>query len=165
VDSHTFTSGNAGLEVFPAEPSVGGLSYSVVPGQLGQAWLGTAPQRFFTLTEAQVKLENNIALRDTDLGGQVRAIVPGARRVSAGFTLLAQDDDQTKSLYEVAKLRGTFSVLLQMGQQSGRMMAVYLPAVKPETPAFDDSADRLAWRFNNNLAEGTNNDELYIAFA
>ena len=87
------------------------------------------------------------------------------QRISAEFALLAQDDDQTKNLYQVAKLRGTISVLLQLGQQTGRMMAVYLPAVKPEMPLFDDSAERLAWRFSNNLAEGTNNDELYIAFA
>jgi hypothetical protein len=166
LDSQSFATGSAGLQAFPEEPSLTGFSYSIVPGQLGQAWLGVSPQQFFTLTDGQVRMENNIALRETDVvgAGQARALSTGIRQVSAAFTLLAQDDAQTNNLYQIARQRGTISVLLQLGRQTGRMMAMYLPAVRPQVPVFDDSTERLTWRFSNNLAEGLNNDELFIAF-
>jgi hypothetical protein len=65
----------------------------------------------------------------------------------------------------VARQRGTISALLQLGQQSGRMMGIFLPSIKPDVPVFDDTAERLVWHFGQSFAEGTDNDELYIAFA
>ena len=38
VDNVSFSSGIAGLTQFPAEPAIGAFDYSVVPGNLGQAW-------------------------------------------------------------------------------------------------------------------------------
>jgi len=32
-------------------------------------------------------------------------------------------------------------------------------------PNYDDSETRLQWQFRNNLAQGTANDEIFIAFA
>ena len=37
--------------------------------------------------------------------------------------------------------------------------------VVPEVPNYNDSDTRLVWDFKNNLAQGTAEDELYIAFA
>jgi hypothetical protein len=166
LDSQSFTTGSAGLEAFPAEPVPEALNYSIVPGQLGQAWMGSTPQQFFTMTDAQIRVDNNALLRQTDVrAGRAGAIVPGTRHVSAEFTIFAQDDEQTNSLYQIAKQRGTISVMLQLGQASGRMMAIFLPSVVPVLPVFDDSTDRLAWRFTNNLAGGISNDELYLALA
>ncbi len=56
-------------------------------------------------------------------------------------------------------------MMLQMGKQQGQLLGAYLPSVVPVIPAFDDSETRLRWRFKNNLAQGTSDDELYIAFA
>jgi hypothetical protein len=44
-------------------------------------------------------------------------------------------------------------------------MGVYMPAVTPEIPMYDDSQVRLQWHFNNCLANGVSDDELYFAFA
>ena len=45
VDSSSFVGGQAGLAAFPAEPAVSGLNYAIVPGHLGQVWLGSAPNQ------------------------------------------------------------------------------------------------------------------------
>ena len=41
IDSSSFSSGVASLQSFPAEPAAAAFDYSIVPGNLGQAWLGT----------------------------------------------------------------------------------------------------------------------------
>jgi hypothetical protein len=55
--------------------------------------------------------------------------------------------------------------MLQLGQQQGQLMGIYMPNVTPEMPDYVDSDLRLTWTFNNNLAQGTADDEIYIAFA
>jgi hypothetical protein len=56
-------------------------------------------------------------------------------------------------------------MMLQMGKQKGQLLGAYLPSVLPVIPSFDDSEIRLRWQFENNFAEGTSDDEFYIAFA
>ena len=70
-----------------------------------------------------------------------------------------------KDLYLSAKQRAPISVLLQLGQQQGRMMGIYLPSVTLEIPEYDDRETRLIWDFKANIAQGTNNDELFVALA
>src|SRR5438105_2365177 len=41
LDSSSFSAGMAGLSSFPAEPNSQGFDYSIVPGHLGQVWLGS----------------------------------------------------------------------------------------------------------------------------
>jgi hypothetical protein len=166
LDSSSFISGSAGLVSFPAEPAIAAFNYSVVPGQLGQAWLGVTLNQFFTLTQASIELKNNIDVRNQEFGSSYpRAIAPGMREVLVNFALFAQDDAQTQTLYTSAKQRGTISAMLQLGQQQGELMGIFLPAVTPEIPAYIDSETRLQWQFKNNLAQGTTDDEIYIAFA
>jgi hypothetical protein len=85
--------------------------------------------------------------------------------VISTFTLFAQAESDTASLYAAAKARAPVSALLQLGKQQGQMMAIYLPNVVPELPLFDDAERYLLWEFKNNLAQGVSNDEAYIAFA
>jgi hypothetical protein len=166
VDALTFSSGSAGLDSFPMEPSAVPTNVGAVPGHLGQAWLGGTASRFFTVTEASIQLQNTIELRNQDFGSSYpHSITPGTRQVKAGFSLFTRDDNQTSALYTAAKQRGTISMMLQMGKQKGQLMGVYLPSVTPALPAFDDSETRLRWIFKNNVAQGTADDELYIAFA
>ena len=54
VDTASFESGQFGLSTYPAEPSVAPINYSIIPGNLGQVWLGSSPTRFLTLTNATV---------------------------------------------------------------------------------------------------------------
>ncbi len=166
LDSYSFVAGTAGLGAFPAEPALTNFDYSIVPGHLGQVWLGNPASQFFTLIEASVEIKNNIAVRNQEFGSSYpRAVAHGPRHVVSEFTLFAQDDAQTNSLYAAAKLRDPFPAMLQLGQRQGQIMGVFLPAVSPEIPNYNDSETRLLWEFKNNVAQGTSNDEVYIAFA
>ena len=166
LDSYSFVPGTAGLSTFPVEPDLADFDYSIVPGHLGQAWLGSPASQFFTLIEASVEIKNNIVARNQEFGSSYpRAVAHGPRQVVSEFTLFAQDDAQTNDLYAAAKLRDTFPAMLQLGQQQGQMMAVFLPAMSPEIPNFNDSETRLLWEFKSNVAQGTSNDEVSIAFA
>jgi hypothetical protein len=167
LDSTSFTPGQAGLGAFPAEPQLDGFDYSIVPGHLGQVWLGATPSnQFFTLTEAKVGVNNSIEVRNREFGASVpRAIAPGPRLVSSEFSLFAQDDGQTSALYQVARARQPIAAMIQLGQQQGQLLGVYMPNVIPEVPHFDDSDTRLQWAFTGCKAQGVADDELYIAFA
>ncbi|MBV9763120.1 MAG: hypothetical protein JO340_21335 [Acidobacteriaceae bacterium] len=166
LDSSSFVAGDGGLSSFPTEPTLTKFDYSIVPGHLGQAWLGSTPNQFFTLTGASVELKNNIDVRNQEFGSSYpRAIAAGMRQVASTFTLFAQDDEQTTALYAAAKQRTPVTAMLQLGQQTGQVMGLFIPNVTPEIPTFDDGLTRLQWSFKNNLAQGTAENELYIAFA
>jgi len=166
LDSSSFVPGSAGLAAYPVEPRVGKGDYSIVPGHLGEVWLGSPASQFFTLVGASLMLKNNIDLRDREFGSSYPlGISPGAREVITRFSLLAQDDAQTIALYAAAKQRSPIASMLQLGQQRGQIMGVFMPRVVPEIPAFNDDKLRLQWDFNNNLAEGVADDEIYFAFA
>jgi hypothetical protein len=166
LDSYSFVAGTAGLSEFPAEPALSTFDYSIVPGHLGQVWLGSAMNQFFTLTEANIEIRNNIEVRNQEFGSSYpRAVAPGPREVLTKFTLFAQDDTQTRDLYAAAKERTQIAAVLQLGQKQGQIMGIFLPAVTPEIPSYNDSETRLLWEFKNNLGQGVSNDEAYVAFA
>jgi hypothetical protein len=166
LDSVSFSAGQAGLTGFPAEPQVGSFDYSIVPGSLGQVWIGATANQFFTLTQGKVLLDNGIETRDMEFGSILpRAIAPGPRTVTAGFSVYAQDDAQTEALYAAARSRQMTPAMIQFGQEQGQLLAVYLPNVQPEVPVYDGSDTRLQWKFQACRAHGTVDDELYVAFA
>jgi hypothetical protein len=165
LDSASFTSGLAGLTQFPDEPASVGFDYTIVPGHLGQVWMGAAPNRFFTVTAAELTLDNNIALRAREFGSDfARCITGGQRSVRLNFRIFEQDDAQTKELYQAARQRSPIGVALQLGEQAGQLFGAYLPAMVPEVPEFDDGETRLEWKFQNSQAQGAVDDELYVAF-
>jgi hypothetical protein len=151
---------------FPAEPALGDFNYSVVPGHMGQAWLGAPASQFFTVTEATITLSNGLDARSSELGSATpRAIWPGTRTVTAAFELFSQDDESTAGLYQAARQQSPIEVMFQLGETEGQLMGVYLKSVVPETPEFDDSENRLGWSFRASRAQGTTDDEIAIAFA
>lgn len=166
IDSTSFMAGTAGLFAFPAEPALASFDYSVVPGHLGEFWMGGPTNQFFTLTGAQMQLSNSLDTRHREYGATLPlALSPGMRHVVSQITLLAQTDAQTAALYQAARSRTPVPAMLQLGQQQGQLMGIYLPNVQPEIPIYNDSEYRLQWSFQNNLAQGQADDELYIAFA
>lgn len=165
VDSSSFQAGQFALSSFPGEPSVAPISYSIVPGNLGQVWLGSSPAEFFTLTAATITFSNNLDLRAREYGAILpQAIAPGQRSVSVQFTLYELDDAATAALYEAARQRSPISMMMQLGQQQGELFGIYMQSVIPEVPAFDDSDKRLQWQFPTCRAQGSVNDEIYVAF-
>lgn len=166
IDSASFAQGQGGLAAFPAEPQLSPFDYSIIPGSLGQVWLGAPANQFFTLTQCKILLENGIETRHSEFGSILPlAVAPGPRTVTAGFSIYAQDNAQSQSLYEAARTRQAIPAMVQFGQQQGEMMGVYLPNVQPEVPLFDGSATRLQWSFQSCRAHGSVDDELYVAFA
>ena len=165
VDTSSFSSGAGQLQSFPAEPGLDAFDYSIVPGNMGQAWLGTSPARFFTITNASVVLKNGLDTRAREFGSSLpRAVSPGQRTVTAAFDLYGLDDDATKGLYQAARQQSPITVMFQLGELEGQVMAVHLKSVIPEVPEFDDSDNRLQWRFRSSRAQGTVDDEIAVAF-
>jgi hypothetical protein len=167
VDSVSFaSSASAGqLQTFPAEPPVGAFDYTIVPGNLGEAWLGTAPTQFFTITSASVVMKNGLDTRFKEFGSSLpQAISPGERTVTAAFELYSQTDPNTQGLYQAARQQAPISVMFQLGESQGQLVGVYLPSVIPVVPEFDDSKNRLQWKFRSSRAQGTVNNEIAVAF-
>ncbi|MGH9645776.1 MAG: hypothetical protein ACRD4E_03075 [Bryobacteraceae bacterium] len=165
LDSASFVSVEAGLGSYPAEPDSANFDYTIVPGHLGQIWMGAPESQFFTLTAAQLTMTNGITQRLQEFGSDfARCITAGERTVRLNFRIFEQDDAQTKGLYQAARQRSPIGVMLQLGEQPGQLFGAYMPAMVPEVPQFDDSETRLQWAFQNDRAQGTVNDELYIAF-
>lgn len=165
LDSASFVSGQAGLQQFPEEPPSANFDHSIVPGHLGQAWMGSVPAQFFTLASAQITVTNNFDLRAREFGEILpRAIAAGQRAVRVDFSVYAQDDGQTKALYQAARQQSPMSVMLQLGQQTGQLCGVFLKSVVAETPEFDDRETRLIWSFKACRAQGSGDDEIVVAF-
>jgi hypothetical protein len=166
VDSSSFSSGQGGMNAFPPEPAIADFDLNVVPGNLGQAWIGSTAQQFQTVTSASVHISNNLDTRVREFGSSVPlAICPGARTVTLDLALFEKDDTATASLYQSARLRTPISIMLQLGQTQGQLFGIYLKSVIPELPEFDDSETRLQWKFGKSRAQGTVDDEIAVAFA
>src|SRR4051794_15100057 len=151
--------------MFPSEPDLQTFDAAIVPGHLGQVWLGAVAERFYTLSSASIELSNQLETRAREFGlDGMRAVVPGERKIVADFDLFAGSDDATKALHTAAKQRSPMQVMFQLGEQSQQLFGVYLKSVVPEVPEYDDSDPRLAWKFRDCRAQGTGEDEISIAF-
>lgn len=166
IDSTTFASGVGGLGAYPAEPTVAGVEYNIIPGHIGQVWIGASPTKFYTLIDAEIEIKNNLDMRKREFGyGGPTCIAAGEREVGIKFRLYEKDDAATLALYQAARNRTPISIMIQLGQSAGQLCGVYLPAVVPEVPEFDDRQARLEWNFSLSAAQGSNDDEIQIAFA
>ena len=165
VDSSSFASGSGQLTVFPAEPALGAFDYSIVPGNMGEAWMGSTPNQFYTITSGSFQLDNGLDMRSKEFGTNLpRAIAPGKRSVTANFNLYEMSDTATPSLYQAARQQSPVSVMFQLGQQAGQVMAVYLMSMVPVVPQFNDSDNMLQWKFQSSRAQGTTDNEIVVAF-
>ncbi len=165
IDSSSFLAGAASLQSFPVEPAAAAFDYSIVPGNLGQAWLGSTSSQFFTVTSASIGVRNNLEPRSREFGSTLPLnIAPGRRDVAVSLELYSQDDLATQSLYQAARQQSPMSVMFQLGNSSGQMMAVYLQSVIPSVPEFNDGQNRQLWQFRPSRAQGTVDNELQVAF-
>ncbi len=165
IDSASFAAGVASLTSFPAEPAAAAFDYTIVPGNLGQAWFGTAASQFFTVTSANIALRNNLEPRSREFGASLPLVIaPGRRDVAVSLELFSQDDSATEGLYQAARQQSPITAMLQLGNTSGQMMGVYLQSVIPVVPEFDDRQNRLQWQFRPSRAQGTIDNEIQVAF-
>ena len=165
IDSASFENGQGGLTAFPDEPAIEPLNYSIIPGHLGEVWLGNAPDNFCSLTKAELSFSNDVDLRRHEFGCPLsKGISPGARDVLFDFSIYQQDNAPTQSLYQAARQRSPVSIMLQFGQRQGQLFGIYMKSVVLEVPEFDDSDKRQQWQFQNCRAQGGPDDEIFIAF-
>jgi len=165
LDSSSFAGGMGQLSNFPVEPALGNFDYSIVPGNMGEAWLGSSPTKFYTITSGTFELDNGLDMRSKEFGTNLpRAIAPGPRSVTATFNLYELNDSATQGLYQAARQQSPINVMFQLGQQTGQVMGVYMMSVVPSVPEFDDSDNRLQWKFQGSKAQGTTDNELVVAF-
>jgi hypothetical protein len=90
--------------------------------------------------------------------------VPGQRTVSLTFSIYQQDDPATAGLYQAARQRSPISVMIQLGQQQSQLFGVYMKSVVAEVPGFEDSDKRQQWQFQSSRAQGSVDDEIFVAF-
>jgi hypothetical protein len=165
IDSVSYEDGQGGLSSFPAEPVDAPHSYSPVPGNLGQVWLGVLPQRMYTISAASIELRNNIETRHNEFGSILpRAITPGNREVTVGLELFGQDDEVTTALYQAARQHSPVSMMFQLGHSAGQLFGLHMKSLVPDVPEFDDGDKRLRWKFRDTRAQGTADDEIVVAF-
>ena len=164
VDSASFASGDGAATAFPSEPVNAGFSYSPVPGNLGQIWLGVLPGRFHTVSQASIDIRNNLNVRAREYGYAVpRGITPGPREVTMTMELFSQDDEAATALYQAARQRSPITMMFQLGQSGGQLMGIWLKSLVPDVPKFDDADLRLRWTFHDTRAQGTAEDEIVVA--
>ena len=165
IDSASFVAGQGSASQFPVEPSTAASTYSPVPGNLGQVWLGVIPSQLFTVSQATIELRNNLDMRNKEFGSVLpQGINPGAREILMSVDLFSQDDAATTALYQASRQQDPVGVMFQMGQNPGQLMAISLKSLVPDVPEFDDSDKRLKWRFRDTRAQGTADDEIVVAF-
>ena len=165
VDGTSFISGQNGATTFPTEPQSNGISYSPVAGNLGQVWIGVVPGQLFTVSSATIEVRNNLEARNREFGRSLPSgLTPGQREVIVSLELFAQDDDLTKGLYQAARQQDPVGLMFQLGQSTSELAGIYIKSMIPEVPAFDDSEKRLKWKFKESRAQGTNDDEIIVAF-
>jgi hypothetical protein len=166
IDSASFASGLANLSAYPPEPAIEGVPYDLIPGHIGQVWMGVAPTQFFTLTEAEITINNNIDMRKREFGfAGPTCIAGGEREVGIRFRIYEKDDAATMALYQSARNRTPINIMIQLGQSAGQLCGINLSAVVPEVPEFDDRQPRLEWNFTLSRAQGAVDDEIQIAYA
>ncbi|MBM3758872.1 MAG: hypothetical protein FJW36_01365 [Acidobacteria bacterium] len=156
--------GGVGFQFPEAPANASPLANSPIAGHLGQAFIGVPASRLCTLTQAEIRIDNNIEPRTDEFGCfDTKAFVLGRRKVSLDLTVFERNDALSQALYTKAVNNEPVPVMLQMGTQSGSMFAVYLPSVLFPVPAFNDDQPRLLWQFRNAVAMGLQNDEIFIA--
>jgi hypothetical protein len=165
VDSSSFNGASGGLTQFPVEPAVQAQSWAPVPGQLGQAWIGSGPSEVLTLTKAQIVVKNNLMTRSFEFGSnQPLALSAGDREVDIQFEVYSTDDSVFGEMYHASQTETPIPLTIQLGEQPGAMAAIYVKSFVPQVPDYDDSETRLLWSFRNSRAQGTGDDEIFFAF-
>jgi len=165
VDSSSFQASDGGLSVFPTEPAVQAETWAPVPGNLGQAWLGSPPSQVLTLTRALVRVKNNLVTRSFEFGAtQPLALSPGDRDVEVQFEVYSTDQSVFTQMYQAALTETPIPLTIQLGEQAGAMAAVYIKTFVPQVPQFNDAETRLLWSFSSSRAQGAGNDEVFFAF-
>ena len=158
-----FSAGSTGLAQFPAEPSTAYKSFQLVPGHVGKLFLGDVAYHLLDLT---LSLRNQVDARALEFGTSIAPCYSAdLREVEIAFRLFASSDAAVVNLHALSRNRQETSLTIQLGNQAGQLVGVYVPRFVPEIPEVVDSESRAVLSFPSSLAYGVFNDEITVAFA
>lgn len=164
-DSASELPSSSGLQEFPSEPTGEWAAGELIPGSIGRAWIGAGGEACNTLLVGKLAMDNHIDYRRREFGGVRGGCVrAGMRDVRLDLRMRAENSDETRALFSASRLQQAVPVMLQLGESSGRMCAMYFPQVVMDVPVFDDSGPSLEWIIRQARAQGVYNDELIVAF-
>ena len=165
-DSSSFAEGIVGLTEYPPEPVLGDYPASLIPGSLGQAWVGSTVSQSFNVLLSSIRVMNNIDYRRREFGPGIQGcIAGGARDVRVNLRLSANASSEMSSLFAASRSREPIPVMFQLGDVTGQLCGLYIKSLVPEVPGFEDAQTKLEWTVRDARAQGSHNDELSIAFA
>ena len=153
--------------IFPAEPAIAPLTYSLVPGHLGEAWMGATPALVVLYGDegsTDVQQQSGPQKQRVWFPAGSRNQPRGSQRGDRFHCLPAGRRDHARVVPGGNGNGSPIPVMLQLGQQSGQMFGLYMSSVIPQVPQFDDSDKRQQWQFVNCRAQGVLNDEIFVAF-
>ncbi len=148
LDSSSFETGAGATDELPGGTALDTFDYSIVPGHMGQAWLGDIANAVLHDHERHNHSEKRA--RDTEQG--VRPV-----DLDGDFTGAAHGDGGLRPLragrrrHQGTVPGGAAAIADQRDvparrERPGSVMGVYLKSVVPEVPEFDDGQNRLQWK-------------------
>jgi len=163
VSVSSFAQGSAGLSGFPLEPGATSQSFQLVPGHVGRLFLGGTE---FFLLSLSVRLLNNADTATREFGMALSPCYSAdVREVTVQFQLYAGEDAAVEQLHTLSRQRQETDLTIQLGNQAGQLVGVYIPRFVPEIPELQDANTRVVMNYPGSIAYGVSNDEISIAFA
>ena len=137
IDSSSFSAGQGGAASFPAEPALDGFSYSPVPCNLGEVWLGVASNQFFTVSDASIEIQNDLDTRSKEFGTALPLeLVPGVpNRVGLVELVRPGRSGQPRLSIRRRGRQAPISMMFQLGQVQGQLAGNLLAKHCPERAA------------------------------
>lgn len=158
-----FQSGAAGLASFPTEPAGTAAANPLVPGHVGRLFIGGVE---FYLLDLSLRLLNNADTTTREFGMDLSPCYSAdLRELSIQFQLYASQDAAVTQLHTMARSRQETDLTIQLGNQAGQLVGIYIPRFVPEIPELKDADTRVVMSYPKSLAYGGANDEITFAFA
>jgi len=123
LDSASFTAGQGNLTSYPRSRGSAHSTTQSCRGNLGEAWLGTTPAQFFTVTEAAVVLKNGLDTRSREFGFSFRKRSHRDKNRAGVDRTLQPDRQRNTSVVPGGAAADAISVMFQLGQMQGQVMA------------------------------------------
>lgn len=158
-----FSPGSTGLVSFPAEPSNPTQTFQLVPGHVGRLFIGGAE---YYLLDLSLRFLNNADTTTREFGMSLSPCYSAdLRELSLQFQLYAAQDAAVNQLHVLSRSRLETDLTIQLGNQPGQLVGIYVPRFVPEIPELKDSDTRVAMSYPKSIAYGVSNDEVTVAFA
>lgn len=156
-------SGPACDQTRPAQAQPGGFTTvgtGIPTGLTGALRVSAAAYPFL---KAGINIQNSMKVRNAEYGlAKANGFYRSGRR-SVDVSIDAYVEDPAV-LYALGESSVTAPILIQTGNTSGQIIAVYMPAVEFEIPTTPSGDGELTWSFKGTALGTAGNDEIYVAY-